>query len=189
MMRKLLLLFAVMSAMSLARAADTAALVTNSVSFGEHGTLEVLIPKDWTLLRTNLNLPRKPESFELHSARNEIVVRITSFWDGFGGSNAKPTEEDMANSVRTNAERVWLPISVEKSLTVEKLRGPAVTGSFVRITDAKWVPVVKGTYRNQATGMFRSGNLWGSFDLLTNDKDGPEFKQGLNVMESLRRKP
>jgi hypothetical protein len=37
--------------------------------------------------------------------------------------------------------------------------------------------------------MFRCGNLWGNFDLLTNDKDGPTFKQGLTVLQSLHRKP
>jgi hypothetical protein len=83
----------------------------------------------------------------------------------------------------------YLPIAVEKTFSVEKLKGPGVTGSFVRLTDAGWAPVVKDEYHNLVTGMFRCENLWGTFDLVTNDKDGPLFKQGLKVMESLHRKP
>jgi hypothetical protein len=188
-MRQLLLLAAMMGAFPLARAAEGDALATNSIVVADHGTLEISSPGDWTFIHTNLNLPGKPISVELHSASKTAVIRLTIFWDGFGGSKVKPTEADMEKSVSTLAARQYLPISVEKTVTLEKLHGPAVTGSFARFTDADWTIVMTDEYRNVAPGMFRSDNLWGNFDLLTNDKDGPSFKEGLEVLESLRRKP
>lgn len=188
-MRRLLLLAALMSACSLARAAETEAIVTNTITAASHGMLEICSPRNWTLIRTNLNLPGKPVSVELHSASNTAVIRLTIFWDGFGSKNVKPTEADMEKSVSTLAARQYLPISVEKAVTLEKLRGPAVTGSFARFTDADWPSMLTDEYRNMTTGMFRCDNLWGNFDILTNDKDGPNFKQGLKVLESLRRTP
>jgi hypothetical protein len=187
-MRQLLLLAVLMSAFPLARAAETAALTTNAVTLGEQGTLEISLPKDWTFAQTNLNYPGKPTSVELHSASNSAVIRLTIFWDGFRHPNVKPTETDMVNSVSNAAVLQYLPISVEKTVTLEQLHGPAVTGLFVRFTDSKWKPLFTA-YKNAATGMFRSSNLWGNFDLLTNEKDGIDFKQGLQVLESLRRKP
>jgi hypothetical protein len=188
MMRKLLLLFALLSAASLAQGADTAGLATNSVSLGMQGTLEILTPKDWTLVHTNMHLPGDPPSVELHSVSNTIIIRLSIYWDGFGGKLRIPSGAQMRNIVTTNALQ-YLPISVEKTFDLEQLHGPGVTGTFARLTDARWSPVMKDQYHNLATGMFRCENLWGTFDLLTNDKNGPLFKQGLMVMESLRRKP
>jgi len=173
--------------MSLARAADTAALATNSASFGEHGTLEALTPTDWTLVHTNL--PGYPPTVELHSASNAIVIRLSIRWNGLGEKIPKPTDADMDKIVSNVVVIQYLPIAVEKTLTLEKLKGPGVTGTFARLTDTRWTPVVKDIYHNLGTGLFRCENLWGTFDLVTNDKNGPLFQQGLKVMESLRRKP
>jgi hypothetical protein len=188
-MRQLLLLIAFLGAFPLARAAETEALATNDIVVGNHGTLEIPCPKDWTFINTNLNLPGKPLTAELHSASNTMVIRLTVFWDGFGGKNVKPTEADMEKSINTLATLEYLPVSAEKTITLEELHGPAVAGSFARFTDTRWAPVLTDAYRNVATGMFRTGNLWGNFDLLTNDKDGPFFKEGLKTLESIRRKP
>jgi len=78
--------------------------------------------------------------------------------------------------------------AIEKTFNLEKLHGPAVTGIYARVTDSKWIPIEEDTYRNICEGMFRCGNIWGNFNLLTNDKDGPGFKAGLKVLESLHRK-
>jgi hypothetical protein len=186
-MRPLLLLFALVSAVSLARAADIGALATNSVPFGEHGRLEALTPSDWSLMRTNL--PGYPPTVELHSASNTIVIRLSIRWDQPGQKIPYPTQMDMNKIVSNTVTIQYLPIAVEKTFNVEKLKGPGVTGSFARFTDARWTPMMKDQYHNLVTGMFRCENLWGTFDLLTDDKDGPLFKQGLKVMESLHRKP
>jgi hypothetical protein len=186
-MRKLLLLCALVSAVSLARAADAAPLATNSIPFGEHGTLEALTPTNWTMLHTNL--PGYPPTVELHSLSNSIVIRLSIRWDKPEEKIPRPTEADMDRIVSNTVVIQYLPIAVEKTFTVEKLKGPGVTGSFARFTDAGWTPVVKDEYQNLMTGMFRCENLWGTFDLLTNDKNGPLFQEGLKVMESLHRQP
>jgi hypothetical protein len=188
-MRQLLLLAAMLGAFPLARAAASEALATNTIMVDGHGTLEISSPKDWTFIQTNLNFPGKPVSAEWHSISNTTVIRLTVFWDGFGDKNVKPSEADMDKTIDSVAARLYLPISVEKTVTLEKLHGTAVTGSFARFTDAEWPSMLTDQYPNVATGMFRSGNLWGNFDIFTNDKDGPNFQQGLKVIESIRRKP
>ena len=35
-------------------------------------------------------------------------------------------------------------------------------------------------------GMFRSGPLWGNFTLMTNDKDGDEFREAMALVKSFR---
>jgi hypothetical protein len=185
-MRQLLLVLVLLAAFSRARGAENQ--VTNAVPLGKPGTLEMLAPNDWTLQRTNLNLPNSPVTMELHSLSNTTVIRLTIYWDGFKGNLIHPSDAKMDSIVSNNAIQ-YVDGTVEKKIVVEKLKGPAVTGSFVRFTDATWTPVVKNEYRAIATGMFRCENIWGSFDLLTGDKDGPLFKQAADVMKSFRRKP
>jgi hypothetical protein len=188
-MRQLLLVFALMSALSLARAAETGVLKTNTVNVGIPGKLEIVTPADWTLLNTNLSLSDNPLTFELHAPSNALVIRFFIRWDGFGGKNVKPTEADMGTVVSNNIVAQYMPVAVEKRFDLEKFHGPAVNGIFGRVTDRKWTPVLKDTYPNLAEGMFRCGSIWGNFSLLTSGKDGPQFKAGLKVLESLRRKP
>ncbi len=185
-MRQLLLVLVLLGAFSRARGAENQ--VTNAIPLGKPGTLEVLVPNDWTLQRTNLNLPDAPVTIELHSVSNTTVIRLTIYWDGFKGNLIQPSDAKMDSIVSNNAVQ-YVDGSVEKKIAIEKLKGPAVTGSFVRFTDADWTPVVKNEYRAIATGMFRCENVWGTFDLLTGDKDGPLFKDAIGVVQSLRRKP
>ena len=189
-MRQLLLAVTLMSALlSSARAADNQIFKTSSLTVDKHGTLEVLSPNDWTFARTNLHLPGTPPSVELHSPADATEIRITIYWDGFPGKASNPTAADFENIVSNVCVLQYVPVSVEKNIVLEKLQGPAVSGTFARFTDARWVPMLNQDHRVAATGMFRSGNLWGNFDMVTGDKDGPLFKQGLRVLESIRRRP
>ena len=187
-MRQLLFLVALLGAFSFARAADTPPLQTNNMTLGVAGSLEILTPPGWTLTATNLNLPENPPTFELHAPNNAIVIRLYVRWDGFGGKNIKPTEANMGTIVSNNVVAQYLPIAAEKTFALEKFHGPAVNGVFARITDSTWTPVLKDSYPNLTEGMFRSENIWGNFNLLTSDKDGPQFHAGMKVLESLRAK-
>jgi len=188
-MRQLLVIIALVGAFGFARAADNPALKTNSVALGEPGTLQILSPRDWTFSYTNLNQPDHALTVELHSVSNSVVIRFFIRWDGFEGSSAKPTASDMSKIVSNNVVTQYLPVAVEKTVTLEKLHGPAVIGTFARITDSTWTPMVKNTYPNLTDGMFRCGNIWGNFNIVTFGKDGPLFKDALKVLESMRRKP
>lgn len=187
-MRYLLLVAALISALPVARA-ENEALTTNTVTVNKTNTLAIPMPASWSLIHTNMHLRGNPPSIELHSPSNAVAIRLTIYWDGFARGTNSPATADFEKIVSNVVVRQYLPIAVEKTFTMESLHGAAVTGTFARFTDAGWTPVVKDEYHNLATGMFRCGNLWGNFDLLTNDKDGPTFKQGLTVLQSLHRKP
>lgn len=187
-MRKLLLVLALSSAgISWALAANRPDLTTNSVTVDKQGTLEIPAPKNWTFIHTNA--PGAPAYAALHSPGNSIAIEMTIYWDGVGKKISKPTEAEFEEIVSNVCVRGYERISVEKKFTLEKLKGPTVSGTFARFTDSRWVPMLKGDFPNVATGMFRCGNLWGNFNLLTYDKDGPTFKQGLQLLQSTRRKP
>jgi len=188
-MRQLLFLLALMGTLGFARAAETPAVKTNNVTIGMPGTLEIVTPPDWTLSYTNLNLADRPVTFELHSASNTVVIRFYVRWDGFTGVARNPTEADMGKIVSNNIVTQYLPVAVEKHFALEKFHGPTAAGIFGRITDSTWSPVVKDTYPNLVEGMFRCGNLWGNFNILTFGKNGASFKEALKVLESMRRKP
>lgn len=186
-MRQLLLSFALLGALvpSVFATSDSA-MITNSVVVKGQGTLEIVAPADWKFQHT---LSQGKPYFALHSPSNTLAMEVTVYWDGIGKTNGKPTAADFALIVSNACAGSFQKTSVEGKTVLENLNGPAVTGTFARFTDAHWTPIIKGDYPNIANGMFRCGNLWGKFNLLTYDKDGPGFKQGLQVLESMRRVP
>ncbi|HLX70490.1 MAG TPA: hypothetical protein VKV04_12755 [Verrucomicrobiae bacterium] len=187
-MRQLLLVMTVLAWVIFpALAADVPALKTNSVAVDNKGMLKIAAPRDWTFGKTNL--PGAPVYAVLSSPSNTIGIDMWIYWDGFGKTNSKPTQADFEQIVSNICARTYEPNSVERKTVLETLQGPAVTGTFARFTEANWMPMVKGDYPNIANGMFRSGNLWGRFNLVTYDKDGPQFQQGLKILESIRREP
>lgn len=188
-MRQLLFLLMLASVLNFTRVANAQALKTNNIPLGNPGTLQISTPPDWTFTYTNLGLPEKPITFELHAPNNSIIIRYFVRWDGFGGTQLRPNQSAMGLIVSNNIVDQYLKTSVEKSVKLENLAGPGVTGVFARITDAGWSPIMKNEYPNFTEGMFRCKNIWGNFNLLTFDKDGPGFKAGLRVLQSMRRTP
>ena len=187
-MRQLLLSLALLSAViPSVLASDKPAMATNAVVAKGQGTLEIVTPADWKFQQT-MSQGTLPY-FALHSPSNSIAIEATVYWDGIGTNTSKPTEANFTQTLSNVCVREYQPASVEKETIIEKLQGPEVSGVFARFTDAHWVPMRKGDYPNITTGMFRAGNLWGKFTLLTYGKDGPDFEQGLQVLESMRRKP
>jgi hypothetical protein len=188
-MRKLLLAFGLAGALiCTAHAADEPKFITTEVPAGTNGTLEIPAPADWTITYTNLLMPGNPPTLEFHPPNNSLALRITLYWDGFGANKTKLTDADFDRIVSNVAKMKYVPVSVEGTFTLEKLKGDGVSGTFARFTDRDWTPVLKNEFPNLTTGMFRCGNLWGNFDLLTSDKDGPSFKAGLKVLQAMRRK-
>jgi hypothetical protein len=190
-LKQLLFILALAAAFAFTRAAKAQALKTNDLRLARTGTLQVLTPPDWTAKYVGVNQPDQEPMFDLHAPSNSLVIRLYVRWDGFGGKSARPDEAEMSTIVSNTVVSQYLPITVEKTFTLEKLRGPAVAGIYTRVTDSTWSPVVNDTnnYPNICEGMFRCANLWGNFNLLTHDKNGAEFKAGLQVLESLRKKP
>ena len=164
-------------------------LKTNDLNLAKSGTLQVITPTNWTAKYVGMNQPDQEPMFDLRAPSNTLVIRLYVRWDGFGGKSARPDLAEMGTIVSNSVVTQYLTRTVEKTFDLEKLQGRAVTGIYARVTDAKWNPLEEDTYRNVCEGMFRSGNIWGNFNLLTNDKDGPGFKAGMKVLESLHRKP
>jgi hypothetical protein len=187
-MRQLLLAFGLLSiGIFPVSAEDTQALTTNFVSVGKQGTLQILTPNDWKFTRTER--PGSPSYASLHAPSNSIAIEISLYWDGLGKKISKPTQADFERIVSNTCASSFEANSVEKKIVLEKLQGASVSGTFARFTDPRWVPMLKSDFPNVASGMFRCGNLWGNFNLLTYDKDGPLFKQGLQVLQSMRSVP
>lgn len=187
-MRQLLLSLALFGAgILLVPAQDSQALVTHSITVGQQGTLQIVTPGDWRFMQTNL--AGAAPYVSLHSPSNSITIEASIFWDGISKKVSTPTRADFERIVSNVCVRGYARTSVEKKIVLEDLQGPSVSGTFARFTDARWVPMLKEDYPNIATGMFRCGNLWGNFDVLTYDRDGPLFKQALQVLESMRRVP
>lgn len=166
---------------------ETAPTHPRQISVGSHGTLEITLPADWQLVQTNA--PDKPALIHIQAATNHINIQMTIYWDGFVGSNSVPTVANFETIISNVVSSQYVPASVEKQIHMETLTGPAVTGRFVRFTDIRWFAQQKPEteFNNVATGMFRCDNLWGNFDLFTNDKNGPDFQRGFQVLKSLRK--
>jgi hypothetical protein len=189
--KHLLFIIALAAAFACTRPAEAQALKTNDISLGRPGTLQLLTPPDWKIEFVNLNLQDKVPVFDLHAPSNSLVIRLYCRWDGFAGKSIRLGEAEMSTIVSNSVVAQYMPVAVEKTFDLEKLHGRAVMGIYARVTDSTWSPVTNETnnYPNICEGMFRTANLWGSFNLLTHDKNGPEFQAGLQVLQSLRRKP
>jgi hypothetical protein len=186
--KQLMFIVALGAVFGFTRVIEAQSLKTNELRLAKSGTLQVVTPPDWTAKYVGMNQPDQEPMFDLHAPSNTLVIRLYVRWDGFGGKSVKPDEAEMGTIVSNSVVKQYMPIAVEKHFDLEKLHGPAVTGIFARVTDSKWTPMLEDDYRNICEGMFRCGNIWGNFNLLTNDKDGPGFKAGLKVLESLSRK-
>lgn len=165
---------------------------TNSLPIPGHASLQIIAPKEWIFVAKGRQLPSQsvPRTAELSAKDAGAKLLLTAFWDGFGGDK-KLTPALYQTHLRASLEAQYAPSSVEKKTVVEKFGGTNVQGWFARFTDAKWSDKTPpaGEYANIATGWFHCGDLWGHFTLFTNEKDGPLIRQGLAVMEGLKRGP
>ena len=188
-MKRLIVTFLLAGMAITGSAADKNGFVTNSLSIPEHGILLVKAPAGWSFVRKGVANSAGPRTAALHSADGKTSVQVTLFWDGFGPNQLKPNAAKMAEMVKAAAQAQYAPGSVEKKVELEKLKGTEVSGSFARFTDAQWVgkELPPNEFSHVASGMVRIEDLWGNFTILTDDKDGPHFKEGLAVIESLRK--
>ena len=170
-------------------AAEQAEFTTNSLPVPDHGSICFKAPKGWSFLKKGAVNPFGPRSAEFRSEDGLISAQATFFWDGFGPKQMKPSEKDLADLTEKSGKAQFLSGSVEKKVVLENFKGAEASGCFARFTDADWVgkKPPAGEFANVTTGMVRCGDLWGNFTILTNEKDGPSFKQALVVIETLQK--
>jgi len=83
------------------------------------------------------------------------------------------------------AGQSWLPRSVEDTVLLHHVDGPAVHGYYFSLTD-KTTPLPAGEFKHITQGMALSGNLLIVFTISTNDGQAPMVEQGLGIIASAR---
>ena len=179
----------------LVEGADRATVVTNSVLVQNHGTLTWFAPAGWEYTPPQADiLGTMPASFRLRAPDGQPSLMVTVFWDGFGPKKLNPSDAELADLLKKGAEVKFAPGSVEKEVRFTPLAGDRMRGNFVSFTDAKFADtdlrdIPPGEARNATIGMFRTGNLWGNFTLLSTAKEGEQFDQALAVVKSFSGTP
>jgi hypothetical protein len=165
------------------------AATTNTISVADQGKLEIVAPGGWRFGIRDSSRTGVPLTFEVRSEDGQALLLMNVFWDGFGPKQFKPTDADLLKILTLTSETQYVPTSVEKKLTTERISGGSAQGTMARFTDAKWAGKTPppGEFGNVAAGVIRCGNLWGNFTLLSNDRDGAKVREGLAVLESLRK--
>lgn len=157
-----------------------------------HGVLLWSHPAGWEYTPPRIDVSGKtPMNFRLQGPKGRPTVLVTVFWDGFGTNNSKPNLEALEARMTDAASNQFLPGSIEKKVTVCKFDSTTIQFRYSTFTDSEWVgkPVPELESRHATLGTFRTGTLWGNFMLMSNDTDGPEFRSGLEVLQSFHMAP
>jgi hypothetical protein len=160
---------------------------SRQIEVAGQGSLAYKAPDGWTYSAPKLPSAKLPPTFKLSAPDGTGSLLVSVFWDDFGDHVL--TDAELQNILKTSATRQYVNTSVEKKLDVQKLTQPGMHGWYAQFTDAdlagKEAP--PGEFKVVTTGIFRTGNLWGNFTLLTNAKDDAVCKAGLKVIESFKK--
>lgn len=141
-----------------------AAAAPREFTLGRHGTLSLSVPEAWG---ADLRGTTTPESYAVlltprTGSRFEVIVSIPIPPDA---SAKLPDSAEMRQEV-TAAARDAATQSVERSLPLQALSGPEVSGYYFKATDR--APAA-GEYKYMAQGLVRAGGLVLAFTILTNE--------------------
>jgi len=162
-------------------------LENRQVAVADQGSLAFSAPTNWTFTAAKMPGPKFPATFRLRPEDKSVALLVTVFWDGYGDHVLSDAE--LQNVLKVSSERQYAPTSVEKKVEILKFTQPGVHGWYAQFTDASLVGKnpPPGDFKVVTSGVFRAGNLWGNFTLLTNVKDDAGFKAGLKVLESFKK--
>ncbi len=154
---------------------------------GDHGTLAFEMPGGWSY-RTYRTNPLIPAAFRMDAVDKSTAMLVSVSWDGIGTSQEAPDEQLLERKLRNQAEK-RIRNSVEKSVTLKTEVLADGYAQYAQFTEAMWTnaEVPKGNYRYVTDGVFRCGNLWGSFTVYSQDKTGESFRPALAVVQSLHK--
>lgn len=155
----------------------------------DHGKIGFLLPKGWSSAPPRNNSKMTPYSLRVEAGDKSAAVMISVSWDGIPGKLSIPTEQELERMLRARAARQYLRSSVEQKMVSRQFDGTEVSGFYAQFTESKWVnsEVPEGNYRVVTDGVFRCGNLWGSFTIYSQDKSGDSFTPAFAMIKSLRR--
>lgn len=153
----------------------------------EQGTLIFNLPAGWRY-QTFRTSKLVPMSFRLDAPDKSAAMRVSVSWDGIGIPPKAPTERELENDLRViGGQRIHH--SEEHNTNVKNLLIDGGYVKYAQFTDSMWVhaDVPEGNYRYTTDGVFRCGNLWGSFVIFSQDKSGETFRPALAVVQSLHQ--
>ena len=168
-----------LACLALLAVAGGALAAPRSFTLGHHGTIALLVPDSWTAdVRGSTN----PESFAILMTPKsgpsfEILVNIPF---PPTASAKLPDAAAMRKEVSAAAQEAARQ-SVEHSLPLQELTGPAVSGFYFRATDRAPLP---GEFKYMAQGMARSGGLVLAFTILTNDGQDDVAETALEMLRT-----
>jgi hypothetical protein len=147
-----------------------------------HGRLEFSVPEAW---KEEIDRPPGdlPPTIEFSPAvGNDFSVQITPLFSPAGDPDYNRPEK--IRPLLEGIGRKQLESSVEKKITLKKIKGAAAAGYSFTLTDRapkqdEWTYLTQG-----AVGV---GDLLVSFTILTNSLDSAELRQALHLIESCRQ--
>jgi hypothetical protein len=142
-----------------------------------HGSLRLSIAGSWTVESRAM---ADPATMFLHIAPAKgkgFDVQLTVVW--LDPENlAKTTPE----SIKANTERTGNGVllqAVEKTLTLQELRGTQSVGTYYSLTDRKPAP---GDFKGLTQGSFLTGELLSAFTIHSDNPSSSDVKQLLRML-------
>lgn len=153
----------------------------------DQGTLGFGLPRGWSQKNYRTS-PLIPAAFRLDAPDRSAAMLVSVSWDGIGTNSEMPAEQHLERKLRNHAEK-RIRNAVEKTVEVKTVLLENGYAQYAQFTEAMWAnaEVPKGNYRYVTDGVFRCGNLWGSFTIYSQDKSGDSFQPALSVVQSFRK--
>ncbi len=163
--------------------------VVKELAIGQPGTLGFLLPGDWSYIPGKITSPLIPAGFRVDSPDKATAVQVNISWDGISPKKETPSLADLELKLRVQSGYQNLRTAVERKVVVKPFDGTDVIGFYTQFTEAQWtnVEVPKGVYPIVTDGVFRTGNLWGTFTIYSQDKAGVGYLQAFAMVKSFRK--
>jgi hypothetical protein len=142
-----------------------------------HGSLRLSMPESWTVDSTAM---ADPSTMFLHIAPakgKSFDAQLTVVWLTPANQVVTTPESIQANTERTG-NGVLLQ-AVEKTLTLQELRGSESVGTYYALTPRK---PAQGEFKYITQGSFRTGELLSAFTILSSNPNSSEVKQLLRML-------
>jgi hypothetical protein len=150
-----------------------------------HGSLELPIPKGWTVESDPEEPPRAP-TIRLERPGGAFVALLTPFWDP-GEPEGESSRGDAARLFAELARRNALRGAAEQEIPLERIDGEGVHGFWFAATDRSLLEKEPGPeeWRHVMQGAVAVGHVVLAFTLLDN-AEGPHRATVLSVIRAAR---
>jgi hypothetical protein len=164
---------------ALASAAGVSERATRSSDFSipSHGSLRLAVPTGWQT--DSLPLAR-PASVTIHFTPTQggaFDVTITSVWMD-ANALAKATVEARKREMQQSADEM-LPRSVEKTATLQEIKGVESVGCYYSLTDRE---PGEGEFKYVIQGTVLTGDVLSAFTILSRAPAAAEATQALRML-------